>query len=525
MANIDKELKDIKNAVYGREVRGSIHDGIDKINKESEESKGKADEAHEVMESIMEEGFDNAALEANFKKKLDNKISNLQPEWTQFKEDTETQLAEEAKQRFYSSLTSHKEPAFMVSIVDDDGKIGFYTDYLPLIREYNIPVTSAMITSRIGAPNYMTEAHLKECHAAGAEIMSHTHWHNINKQPRDMSEKELFDDFTKTRKIMQDLGFNYRGLVQPFGTYTDKVLNVARQVFDYNIGTANKGNNIITPPFSNFELLRRTGERHSFEQIKVDIDRARDANGWIILTTHVDQGYGWTEEKTRQIIEYVHSQGGRFVTTLEGFNAHGNLMEIDNKIITAKGQFFGEDFAYLGRNALTPDDTPRNPLLYQRKTVTDITTSGADGFPENVNRQLVTVAYQRRSAYQYYYVHNSYRAFLRRWYDTMDRWGNWSLVQDRVMYYPADRNDFNANTPRANFRNGETISTITSNDDLTGTPQGRPGLLTTYIIPSGRIRHHYQEFQDYSNGSIFRRQGTGTTDNGWDAWKTIFEGD
>src|SRR5690625_2987980 len=78
------------------------------------------------------------------------------------------QLAEETQQRFYSSLSSHKEPAFMVSIVDDDGKIGFYTDYLPLIREYNIPVTSAMITSRIGAPNYMTEAQLRECHEAGA---------------------------------------------------------------------------------------------------------------------------------------------------------------------------------------------------------------------------------------------------------------------------------------------------------------------------------------------------------------------
>src|SRR5699024_2533402 len=162
---------------------------------------------------------------------------------------------------------------------------------------------------------------------------------------------------------------------------------------------------------------------------------------------------------------------------------------------------------------------------YGRKTVTDITTSGADGFPEDSKGQLVTVAYQKRSAYQYYYIHDSYRAFLRQWYDPWDSWGNWSLVQDRVMYYPADRNDFNANTPRANFRNGETISAITSNDDLTGTPQGRPGLLTTYIIPSGGIRHHYQDFQDYSNGSIFRRQGTGTTDNGWDAWKTIFEGD
>src|SRR5690625_1895962 len=96
MANIDKELNQIKNAVYGREVRGSIHDGIKKINNESEDSKQKADEAHDVMESIINDGFDNAALEANFEQKLDNEIANLQPEWTQFKEDTNTQLAETA---------------------------------------------------------------------------------------------------------------------------------------------------------------------------------------------------------------------------------------------------------------------------------------------------------------------------------------------------------------------------------------------------------------------------------------------
>src|SRR5690625_5251148 len=99
MADIKKELNDIKNAVYGKDVRGSIHDGIKKINEESEESKAKADEAHDVMESIINEGFDNAALEANFEQKLDDKIANLQPEWTGFKEDITTQLADEVQQR------------------------------------------------------------------------------------------------------------------------------------------------------------------------------------------------------------------------------------------------------------------------------------------------------------------------------------------------------------------------------------------------------------------------------------------
>ena len=99
MADIKKELNDIKTAIYGKDVRGSIHDGIDKINKESEESKQKASEAHDVMESIINDGFDNAALEANFEQKLDDKISQLQPEWTQFQTDVTSQLNEEVQQR------------------------------------------------------------------------------------------------------------------------------------------------------------------------------------------------------------------------------------------------------------------------------------------------------------------------------------------------------------------------------------------------------------------------------------------
>lgn len=123
MADIDKELHQIKNAVYGREVRGSIHDGIKKINEESEESKAKADEAHEVMESIMTEGFDNAALESNFAQKLDDKIANLQPEWTQFKDDTVSQLAQIEQQKADKSevndLASDKaDKSYVVSEVN-----------------------------------------------------------------------------------------------------------------------------------------------------------------------------------------------------------------------------------------------------------------------------------------------------------------------------------------------------------------------------------------------------------------------
>src|SRR5690625_3774252 len=130
MANIDNELNQIKNAVYGRDVRGSIHDGIEKINNESEDSKQKADEAHDVMENILDESFDSAALEANFEQKLDDKINNLQPEWTQFKEQTNQQLAEDAEKLDIRKYTNRISA--IASFAFDDGSMADYTRFKPI---------------------------------------------------------------------------------------------------------------------------------------------------------------------------------------------------------------------------------------------------------------------------------------------------------------------------------------------------------------------------------------------------------
>src|SRR5690606_9322984 len=147
MADIKKELNDIKNAVYGREVRGSIHDGIKKINDESEESKQKAEEAYEITQDLLDETFDSAALEANFEQRLNEEIENLQPEWTGFKNNVTKQLAQTEHEVFKTSLVNHKATGFKVWWIDDDGHKGVYTKIAPWLREYGIKMSSAVITN------------------------------------------------------------------------------------------------------------------------------------------------------------------------------------------------------------------------------------------------------------------------------------------------------------------------------------------------------------------------------------------
>lgn len=104
--SVDKEVRDIQNAIHGREVRGALAAGVKKSFSKSKEAKEKSEEAIEVTQDILDESFDSAALEGNFKERLDDEIQNLQPEWTKFKEDTdenfgkvESQLAQETQQR------------------------------------------------------------------------------------------------------------------------------------------------------------------------------------------------------------------------------------------------------------------------------------------------------------------------------------------------------------------------------------------------------------------------------------------
>ena len=53
MANIKNHLNNIKNALFGQEVRGSIHDGIDAINKEVESTTGRQVDLEKTFDQLV----------------------------------------------------------------------------------------------------------------------------------------------------------------------------------------------------------------------------------------------------------------------------------------------------------------------------------------------------------------------------------------------------------------------------------------------------------------------------------------
>lgn len=90
MANITRELNQIKSAIYGKDVRGSIHDGIDKINKETEKATQTSEEAIEVTNQLLDGSFDQGALNTNIEERLNDLETQYAPRLT----DVEKRLIE-----------------------------------------------------------------------------------------------------------------------------------------------------------------------------------------------------------------------------------------------------------------------------------------------------------------------------------------------------------------------------------------------------------------------------------------------
>src|SRR5690606_6277598 len=107
------------------------------------------------------------------------------------------QLADTDQRRRFESMVNRKEPqGLYFTWVDDDGNKGFYTKLYPLAREYGISVTSALITNNLYSSTMLTDEEREEMHQSGlVEFLSHTHYHDNNNRPINMSEEELDYDF------------------------------------------------------------------------------------------------------------------------------------------------------------------------------------------------------------------------------------------------------------------------------------------------------------------------------------------
>lgn len=126
-------------------------------------------------------------------------------------------------------------PDRAVAITADDGHRTVFTDMLPLIMRYQVPVTLFIYPSAISnAPYTMTWEQLAELKATGRfKIESHTYWHpNFRIDKRRLSpdsyQREVTMQLGKSRQVLERrLGTKVDLLAWPFGIYDAELMIAA----------------------------------------------------------------------------------------------------------------------------------------------------------------------------------------------------------------------------------------------------------------------------------------------------------
>jgi peptidoglycan/xylan/chitin deacetylase (PgdA/CDA1 family) len=106
-------------------------------------------------------------------------------------------------------------PAKPIILVIDDGFADAYLEAFPLLQEYSLGATVAMITSAIDQPEYLSWAQIREMAGAGIEFVSHTVNHgDLAATSPEAARSELADS---KRTLEEGLGRPVQFLVYPYG--------------------------------------------------------------------------------------------------------------------------------------------------------------------------------------------------------------------------------------------------------------------------------------------------------------------
>ena len=161
-------------------------------------------------------------------------------------------------------------PPRSVVITVDDGHKSVYTDMLPLVKKYQIPVTLFIYPSAISNASYaMTWSQLRELKETGLfDFQSHTYWHpNFKKdkarlKPAEYETSVVMQLKKSKERLEKEFSARVNMLAWPFGIYDDDLIRKAKEAgyvatFSMERHPASNDDNVMILP----RFLMTNGER------------------------------------------------------------------------------------------------------------------------------------------------------------------------------------------------------------------------------------------------------------------------
>jgi peptidoglycan/xylan/chitin deacetylase (PgdA/CDA1 family) len=184
-----------------------------------------------------------------------------------------------------------KSPRALV-ITFDDGHVSNFAVALPVLLEHGLRATFFITAGSIGSGETMSWRQLRELHAAGMEIGSHTLTH---RPPATLNDRELRRELVESRRILEDgLGAAVTSISSPTGFFNPRMSAMARET-GYRalcIGRVGLARDDGDPfALSRVAVKRGIGER-----------RFRSLLAFDRLTLAGLRARQWTRERTRSVM-------------------------------------------------------------------------------------------------------------------------------------------------------------------------------------------------------------------------------
>ena len=437
MANITNYLNKIKTAVYGKDVRGAIHDAIKQVYDDASVNHDNAN-----MEVKMARGTHNTLND-----RLDKSEQKLDETNAQLS-DVFLQLENTAKSvvKVKTNADSANQLKGCVTFIDDDGVIEVKTLLKPLFDKYNKKFSIAIPTSQIGTSGRLTWDDVRMLRDNGIDILSHGHSHNVF---GDMSREQQVYDIEQSKIIGMNNGIIFNDIVYPGnrpGNVKDIVLKYFRSGIGLNGATYNN-TPVITREMQRVEL--GSWQNKTTEEIKRLIDTVKENGKWLILMTHcsvtgANAHPDGNMNTIETVLKYCCDNNLDVLTYDDAYRKHCNVLEVgdwgntnQNYVVMGSDYIvrsYNKDFLN-SINRIKYKDLPISTLpnaisIDENIVYTKVTSSAAssEGVPLNLPGLLKTEKFGTGSYVGYtkqtYSIHDSFRRFYRYCNDN-GAWSQW----------------------------------------------------------------------------------------------------
>lgn len=166
-----------------------------------------------------------------------------------------------------------------VSFVFDDGNETDYTVAREIFSSQGEVACTAVVTNWVNTKNYLSVSQLAELQKDGWEILSHTESHpNLKTLSVSQAEAEL----SKSKSILEKLGFTVKNLVYPYNKTNETVKKIAEKYYR----SGRDGGSMLNPYILDKYELKSYSIKHNLSKMKSYIDNANSEKKWLIFYHH-----------------------------------------------------------------------------------------------------------------------------------------------------------------------------------------------------------------------------------------------